>query len=100
MRTKRFLSLLLVLTMLAAMLTVMPVFAQTGDPGSIEVTANDAIKSLDLTTLMSEEEKQNMQNGGEVTVEYTIEFVENSVSSSDYILVQSKSWSELFNEQQ
>lgn len=82
MRTKRFLSLLLVLTMLAAMLTVMPVFAQTGKSGSIEVTANDAIQSLDLTTLMSEEEKQNMRNGGEVTVNYTIEFVGSSINNT------------------
>lgn len=86
MRTKRFLSLLLVLTMLAAMLTVMPVFAQTSEPGSIEVTANDAIKSLDLTTLMSEVEKQNMRNGGEVTVNYTIEFVGSSIKkTSKYV---------------
>ena len=82
MRTKRFLSLLLVLTMLAAMLTVMPVFAQTGEPGSIEVTANDAMKSLDLTNLMSEEEKQNMRDGGEVTVNYTIEFVGSSIKNT------------------
>ena len=82
MRTKRFLSLLLVLTMLATMLTVMPVFAQTGEPGSIEVTANDAMKSLDLTTLMSKKEKQNMQDGGEVTVNYTIEFVGSSIENT------------------